>query len=247
MEFEDLKRHPLSAEYADLPDSIMRLMVADMHKNGFDDCRPVVLHEGMILDGWQRYTAALEADVRPAFVQLAEDVDPELFVRRHNDHRRHETKKQMDERAKNRRKSVEKKLEEGKSIRTIAKEEGVSTGTIQRDIEKIKPERTIVARNEDSEDSARTIVAPDEIVDSTGCPVPANLRAVFADVPLFDSAIAMLQKAAASLDRLEKSKAWTGDTRYSTYLRTAEAALKDLKPHSVGGPRGWKTAEEVEE
>lgn len=265
MDIDDLERHPLSAEYLDLPDSVMAAMVKDMHENGFDDCRAIVLYEGKVLDGWQRYCAAKEADVRPAFVQLADGIDPELFVRRHNDNRRHETKEQVDTRAKIRLGRVAKSRQEGKSIRTIAEEEGVSSATIQRDLEKLESncindtvEPVIQGQNgkkykakkkkkERKEQPEKELRESDEIVDAAGCPVPANLRAVFALVPLFDSAIAAIQKAAAALDRLEKSKAWTGDTRYSTYLRTAESALKDLRPHSVGGPRGWQTAEEVEE
>jgi N6-adenosine-specific RNA methylase IME4 len=79
-------------EYANLfpmmtPDERAGL-VDDMKRNGYDTTAPIVIHEGKILDGRNRYEAAQAAGVDPVFSAFDGD-DALAFVIRHNLKRRH--------------------------------------------------------------------------------------------------------------------------------------------------------------
>ena len=87
------KQHPLSAafptmsqeERQDLADSIENIGVQN----------PITIHEGMVLDGWHRYSIAAELGMDCPEVELDEDVDPRDFVLASNKSRRHLTKSQL--------------------------------------------------------------------------------------------------------------------------------------------------------
>lgn len=83
-----LKRHPLSAAFPDMPGDEFAALVEDIRENGL--LQPVVLFDGMVLDGWHRYRASIEAGVEPAF-DLFDGGDPVAFVLSLNMHRRHLT------------------------------------------------------------------------------------------------------------------------------------------------------------
>ena len=86
-------QHPLSAafprmtpeEFQELKDSIEVLGVQN----------PITLHDGMVIDGWHRYSAARELDLPCPVVNLAQDIDPRDFVMAQNKARRHVTKAQL--------------------------------------------------------------------------------------------------------------------------------------------------------
>ena len=90
---ETYVQHPLSAafpamtaeEFEELKDSIEVLGVQN----------PITLHEGMVIDGWHRYTAAMAVGMPCPTVELAQDVDPREFVMAQNKARRHVTKAQL--------------------------------------------------------------------------------------------------------------------------------------------------------
>lgn len=81
-----LKRHPLSAAFPDMPEDEFAALVEDIRQNGL--LQPVVTHDGMVLDGWHRYRASIEAGVEPAFDEF-DGADPVAFVLSLNMHRRH--------------------------------------------------------------------------------------------------------------------------------------------------------------
>lgn len=83
-----LKRHPLSAAFPDMPADEFAALVDDIQENGL--LQPVVLFDGMVLDGWHRYRASIEAGVEPAFDEF-DGPDPVAFVLSLNMHRRHLT------------------------------------------------------------------------------------------------------------------------------------------------------------
>lgn len=83
-----LKRHPLSAAFPDMPEDEFAALVEDIRQNGL--LQPVVTHDGMVLDGWHRYRASLEAGVTPSF-EPYDGPDPVSFVLSLNMHRRHLT------------------------------------------------------------------------------------------------------------------------------------------------------------
>lgn len=83
-----LKRHPLSAAFPDMPADEFAALVEDIRQNGL--LQPVVTHDGMVLDGWHRYRASIEAGVEPSF-EPYDGPDPVSFVLSLNMHRRHLT------------------------------------------------------------------------------------------------------------------------------------------------------------
>lgn len=90
---ETYVQHPLSAafpamtpeEFQELKDSIEVLGVQN----------PITLHDGMVIDGWHRYSAAREVGLPCPVVELAQDIDPREFVMAQNKARRHVSKAQL--------------------------------------------------------------------------------------------------------------------------------------------------------
>lgn len=86
------QQHPLSAafpamsaeDFQSLKDSITEIGVQN----------PITLFEGMVIDGWHRYTAANELGMDCPVVELG-DVDPRDFVLAQNKARRHITQAQL--------------------------------------------------------------------------------------------------------------------------------------------------------
>ena len=83
---EELKRHPLSAIWPDMDEPVFRALVADVKRNGV--LHPVVLYEGEVLDGWNRYQAARGALVKCPFTTY-EGSYPMEYVIAANAQRRH--------------------------------------------------------------------------------------------------------------------------------------------------------------
>ena len=87
-------RHEISAAYPEmtLADGLGEL-VHSMKVNGFDKRFPIMIYEGAILDGWNRYRAAELADVTPEEDHFeGPDEDAVAFVVAHNTARRHVAK-----------------------------------------------------------------------------------------------------------------------------------------------------------
>lgn len=78
--------HPLCTLFPRLNDSEFLALVADIKSHGLR--QSIVLHDGMILDGGNRYRACLEAGVEPAFSEFAGE-NIVSFVLSANLHRRH--------------------------------------------------------------------------------------------------------------------------------------------------------------
>jgi ParB-like chromosome segregation protein Spo0J len=124
----ELRFHPLADIFPLMEGAEFDELVADIKANGLRD--PIVLFEGKILDGRNRYRACLKAGAEPcpecsALNYLGDD--PTSFVISKNIHRRHLTAKQKDELLA---KLVAAQPE--KSNRQIAKEAGVSHPTIAK-------------------------------------------------------------------------------------------------------------------
>ena len=84
-----MNRHPLSALFAqyDLAGEDLKTLAEDIQANGLH--LPITTHDGMILDGWNRFQACQIAKVRPVFLSLAPGLDPWEFVKGANMLRRH--------------------------------------------------------------------------------------------------------------------------------------------------------------
>jgi len=81
-----LPLHPLCTLFPRMAGDEFAALVADIRTHGLR--QPIVLHEGMVLDGGNRYRACLDAGVVPVFVQF-DGVSAVAFVLSANLHRRH--------------------------------------------------------------------------------------------------------------------------------------------------------------
>lgn len=122
----NLDYHPMCLVAPRMQDDEFRQLVKSMREDGFDDTYPIVIHDGMILDGRHRYEAALEAGIQPTFVEwVATGNDtPEKFALRSNI-RRHMTTSQ-------RAAYVVAMTKDDATLDDMASEAGVSRATIAK-------------------------------------------------------------------------------------------------------------------
>jgi len=88
----ELKQHPLSAAFPSMSADDFAALIEDIKINGQRE--PIIVHEGMVLDGWHRYRACLELGIDPEKFTFGKDKDPVAFVLSQNLHRRHLTPSQ---------------------------------------------------------------------------------------------------------------------------------------------------------
>src|SRR5262245_59019511 len=101
---------------------------ADILTRGLQE--PIVLYEGKILDGRNRYRACLAVSVQPRFEQYRGD-DPRAYVWSLNFERRHLTREQ--------RAALAVRLrEEGESIRRIAEMTGQDKNTVMKQVSEVQ-------------------------------------------------------------------------------------------------------------
>jgi hypothetical protein len=84
----ELKFHPLAEILPLIEGEELNELVESVKANGLRE--PIVLYEGLILDGRNRYRACLAAGVEPRTVEFS-GADATAFVRDENIHRRHLT------------------------------------------------------------------------------------------------------------------------------------------------------------
>lgn len=80
--------HPLCTLFPRMGGSEFAALIADIRENGQRE--PIILHEGMILDGGNRYRACVEAGIEPQFMQFGGG-NLVAYVLSANLHRRHMT------------------------------------------------------------------------------------------------------------------------------------------------------------
>jgi ParB-like chromosome segregation protein Spo0J len=78
--------HPLADIFPSFDGGALAELTGDIKTNGLR--QPIVLHEGKILDGRNRYAACIAADVEPAIIEY-DGTDPLGYVISLNIHRRH--------------------------------------------------------------------------------------------------------------------------------------------------------------
>ncbi len=88
-----LKRHPLSMIWRDIPDDEFDTLKEGIRRRGLQHPNNVItLFEGLVLDGWHRYTACRELDLLDALdVYEFDGPDPVAYVVNMNATRRHLT------------------------------------------------------------------------------------------------------------------------------------------------------------
>ena len=87
-----LAYHPAAALFPMMDPAAFTALRRDISEHG--QLEPVVLHQGKIVDGRNRYRALRELGVEPACTSLPEGADPIAFVVSANLHRRHLTASQ---------------------------------------------------------------------------------------------------------------------------------------------------------
>lgn len=87
-----LKQHPLSAAFPSMSDEDFATLKADIAAHGQRE--PIIVHEGMVLDGWHRYRACADLGIKPQQFTFDASADPVAFVLSNNLHRRHLTPSQ---------------------------------------------------------------------------------------------------------------------------------------------------------
>lgn len=80
-----LERHPLSAAFPSMPAIEQDELTEDIERNGLIE--PIMLYQGMVLDGWHRYQSCCMLEIEPAFTEYAGS-DPVAYVISRNIHRR---------------------------------------------------------------------------------------------------------------------------------------------------------------
>lgn len=86
-----IKQHRLSSDWPSMPDEDFELLKADIKEKGQVDF--ITLHEGKVLDGWNRYRACIDLGLTPK-TSPYRGKDAEGFVFSKNLHRRHLTASQ---------------------------------------------------------------------------------------------------------------------------------------------------------
>jgi len=91
---ETYEFHPVAAYYRLLKGAAFDGLVKDIQAHGLR--QPIVIHEGKILDGRNRYRACLSLGLKPEFRnwRSANGDTPRAFIQSMNEHRRHDSESQ---------------------------------------------------------------------------------------------------------------------------------------------------------
>ncbi len=87
------QQHPLSAAFPAMTDEEYQDLKNSIDVNGV--LNPITIYEGMVLDGWHRYQAAMELGMDCPEAELEDWIDPKDFVLAQNKNRRHITVSQL--------------------------------------------------------------------------------------------------------------------------------------------------------
>lgn len=84
-----MNQHPLSAAFPAMSREDLAILQADMKAQG--QLQPIITFDGLVLDGWHRYTVCMNLGITPRTEPLGEGLDPVAYVQSVNLHRRHLT------------------------------------------------------------------------------------------------------------------------------------------------------------
>ena len=244
--------HPLSMAFRMMTAEEYAEFLSDIRANGLRDA--VVLYQGKILDGRNRYKACQEAGIVPHFIEfVGDDEAAERFVESKNAHRRHLS---VEERLDRVRKKL--KADPEKSNRVIAEETKTDRETVQKERKKLeeageipqtearkgKDERkqTVkhssdagggnppVKASQDNQVSGRRkqTTKAEPLQDAVGEDVPNDLRDVFGD-PWLSQLAELVDEMRTHINSPRVYGVLKGKSQaYSAFLRAGEA-LKLLK------------------
>lgn len=130
----ELRFHEAALRYRLLEGPAFEELKADIQERGQQ--QPIAVWRGLGLDGRNRLRACNELGVEPTVCHLPDDTDPWAFVESANYHRRHLTTEEQQRHRADRIERVATGRREGKSLRELAEEEGVSQPQILRDLKR---------------------------------------------------------------------------------------------------------------
>jgi len=89
----NLNQHPLSAAFPPMQEDEYNSLVESIQSMGLQN--PIVLFDGMVIDGWHRYCACIDSGTQIKTINLDLSVNPQTYVIAQNKERRHLTKSQV--------------------------------------------------------------------------------------------------------------------------------------------------------
>jgi hypothetical protein len=132
-ELDPLPFHPVAGRYPLMEQPELEALADDLAANG--QRLPVWTYQGLVIDGRNRFLAARLKGLDLWEVEYQGPPEKlEAFCESLNEHRRHLSPEFLRQRRQERIARVAEKRHEGKSLRTIADEEEVSLGQVQRDL-----------------------------------------------------------------------------------------------------------------
>lgn len=204
----EYRPHPLAERFPMMDQPAFEALKADIAERGLENS--IWLFEGKVLDGRNRYRALIELGIfSPGHCEQF-DGDAEAaaaFVDSQNLHRRHLSQADQERLRSERIQRVAEARREGKSLRTIATEEGVSPEQVRQDIQAatvkgltVEPEGGKVQGRDGKTRTATPARKPEMTPDET----QANAQAVldqWKDKPVGTTAtVALAPKAAPIVD-----------------------------------------------
>jgi hypothetical protein len=170
---DQIEFHPLANAYPMMTGWEYEQLKRDLRENG--QRVSILLYDGKILDGRNRYQALTELGIEPKFRESGCENDDAArdAVQSLNDRRRHESMEVIRARAEDRREKVKTLRKQGKSTRQIADEVGVSHPTVIADLKQggnHLPPATGEAQDDPDEQDAE----PEEVTGRDGKKYPAT-------------------------------------------------------------------------
>lgn len=226
--------HELANEYPLMPDAELLRLAESIRANGQRE--PVTWHEGLILDGRNRWLACklIDPTAEPEGVEYDGETDEDslrAFVEDRNEHRRHLEHKWLARRREERVARVAEKRRAGKSLRSIAEEEGVSPEQVRQDVvaSRVKgltpepesgkvvgrdgkeyvapePKRQPQPVEDDAEGNAEKCEQAPVMRDGVGLPVPEKLAETFGALGAFRDLRVALTQAQQHAGRIAQLK-----------------------------------------
>lgn len=127
------EKHPAAGNFRQLTGDDWESFKADILHNG--QRHPIMIFEGKILDGWNRYLGCLEVGVKPIFETLPKDTKPEIYVRSVNVYRRHLDKSERNG-------TILEMRAAGASLAVIAEATATPRPTVQKVVERAKKDKS---------------------------------------------------------------------------------------------------------
>lgn len=205
--------HPIADEYP-LDEDVVLAMAEDIARPGGSQIMPIIMINGLILDGRTRWLACLLAGAEPLTWQYTgadDEATLRAYVESLNEHRRHLSPQWLALKRNERIARVVELRSQGMPLRAIAQEVGVSPTQVRGDLDRAAsdglpvaaPDGQVQGKDGRAYPAGRhggevpdpgvhpCTAAPGVLADEAGAAIPPHLRDVFSD-PKLDTHRAVL-------------------------------------------------------